>query len=472
MPNTFAYLMLALWPVVVAVMFRRMRCERALIWSILGGYLLLPPVANFDVPLLPPLDKHSIPVLSAFLALWAQRGQMPNLVPQSVLARLALTVYLLSGVGTVLTNGDPLVGGTFYLPGIPLTETVVSVFTSFVNVLPLLLAQEILKERAAMRELMLALVVAGLAYSLPMLLEVRLSPQLNVWFYGFFQSIFGQMVRYGGYRPLVFLQHGLWVAFFAFMAVAAAVSLLRSEPGGRGRWFLAVLYLAVVLILCKSAGAIIYMICFAPVVLFIRPRTQVTIAAAIAVIVVLYPMLRGAGYIPTGFFQDLATSIDAERSQSFAFRLANEDLLLNRAAERPVFGWGGWNRNHVLDPSSGLVRTVTDGLWIIEIGARGWVGYLGTFGLLTIPLFLLTLRARSKNALAPYVAPLALILSANLIDLVPNATLIPFSWLMAGALLGYATSKEIAAVPAPIFEDIVAPAPWARPRPPKREPAS
>jgi hypothetical protein len=33
---------------------------------------------------------------------------------------------------------------------------------------------------------------------------------------------------------------------------------------------------------------------------------------------------------------------------------------------------------------------------------------------------------------------MGLILAANLLDLLPNATLIPFTWLMAGALLGEA----------------------------------
>jgi hypothetical protein len=33
---------------------------------------------------------------------------------------------------------------------------------------------------------------------------------------------------------------------------------------------------------------------------------------------------------------------------------------------------------------------------------------------------------------------LSLILAANMVDLLPNATHIPFTWLMAGALLGEA----------------------------------
>ena len=46
----------------------RLPVERALIWSILGAYLLLPPVAASTFPLIPPLDKVSIPNLAAYVA--------------------------------------------------------------------------------------------------------------------------------------------------------------------------------------------------------------------------------------------------------------------------------------------------------------------------------------------------------------------------------------------------------------------
>lgn len=38
-------------------------------------------------------------------------------------------------------------------------------------------------------------------YTIPMLIELRLSPQMNVWVYGFFQHDFIQTVRYGGSLP-------------------------------------------------------------------------------------------------------------------------------------------------------------------------------------------------------------------------------------------------------------------------------
>ena len=68
MPNGLAYLALLAWPPVTIALFRMLSVERAVIWSILGGYLLLPPIAAFDFPLIPPLDKFSIATLSAYAA--------------------------------------------------------------------------------------------------------------------------------------------------------------------------------------------------------------------------------------------------------------------------------------------------------------------------------------------------------------------------------------------------------------------
>ena len=84
---------------------------------------------------------------------------------------------------------------------------------------------------------------------------------------------------------------------------------------------------------------------------------------------------------------------------------------------------------------------MTDGRWIIVIGVFGWCGYIVEFGLLALPLLLLALAGtpgRAATDVSPYAGPLALLLAINMIDLLPNATLIPFTWLLAGALLGYA----------------------------------
>ena len=99
-----------------------------------------------------------------------------------------------------------------------------------------------------------------------------------------------------------------------------------------------------------------------------------------------------------------------------------------------------------LDPVSGAILTVTDGRWIIAIGVYGWIGFLAEFGLLVTPFFLLWRGSRELGAdrLSPYIAPMSLILAVNVADLIPNATLTPLTWLLAGALTGYAERMKVA----------------------------
>jgi hypothetical protein len=177
-----------------------------------------------------------------------------------------------------------------------------------------------------------------------------------------------------------------------------------------------------------------------PLVLFASRRMQIRAAAVIALLALSYPTMKGADAVPEDRIIELAGRVDQDRAASVQFRFDNENLLLDRAREKPVFGWGSWSRNHILDPVTGFLLTVTDGRWIITIGVYGWVGFIAEFGLILLPIFQL-LRETSKRKeedLSPYIAPLTLMLAINVFDMIPNATLTPFTWLMAGALTGYA----------------------------------
>ncbi|MDR5653674.1 hypothetical protein [Ruixingdingia sedimenti] len=448
MPNTLAYLMLLVWPIVTLAMFRRMAAERAVIWSVLGGYLLLPPVAAFNAPVIPALDKAVIPNLSAWACcVFVLRARVP-LVPATGAGRVLMALFVISPLATAMTNGDPIRFVQGGLPGIGLYDAAGMMVRQFFLLIPFFLAQRFVNTPQAMRELVLALVVAGLLYSLPMLVEVRLSPQINVWVYGFFQHSFEQMMRYGGFRPIVFLEHGLWVAFFGFMAVVAAFARWR-QGGAEGRFgrMVAAFYLLAVLILCKSMGVLIMAAFLLPVVLVFGPRAQVRLALVLVAIAVLYPLLRGAGLVPLDWVMEQVGALDAERAHSLRFRVMNEELLLDRANERALFGWGSWGRNLLHDPWDGKLVTIPDGRWIIVMGVYGWTGYIVEFGLLGLPVLLL---ARRRDGVEPAAATVALLLAANMVDMLPNATLIPFTWLMAGALTGYAVNRApVAAAEAP-----------------------
>lgn len=109
MPNGLAYLMLAVWPLVTLVMFRRWPIERALIWSLLGAYMFLPPPpAAFDFPLMPPLTKESLPSVVTFAICLFYYGRQAPLLPRARLARALVVLFIFSPIATVLGNTEPV----------------------------------------------------------------------------------------------------------------------------------------------------------------------------------------------------------------------------------------------------------------------------------------------------------------------------------------------------------------------------
>lgn len=84
--------------------------------------------------------------------------------------------------------------------------------------------------------------------------------------------------------------------------------------------------------------------------------------------------------------------------------------------------------------------SITDGHWIIVIGQFGLFGFLAEFGLLILPIFQAASALRFTRSLDERVnlAALALILAINIVDLLPNSGLIPWTWLLAGGLMGRA----------------------------------
>jgi hypothetical protein len=453
MGNLFANLMLLAWPLVCLVLFARLPVERALVWSLLGAYLLLPPLTEFDLPLVPDLDKYTIPNLTVAVILIFLFGRKLRLWPEARSAQVLVTSMILSAVFTVMTNADALIfevlpGSepiryiTNVVPGLSWRDLGSVIAGQVLALVPFLLARQFLATETGLREILVALTVAALVYSIPALIELRLSPVFNIWFYGFFQHDFGQMIRGGGFRPIVFLPHALWLATFFASALLACGALTRNAPL-LDRWKVALLtgYLVVILFLCKSLAAFLYGMFLLPVVLFVPPRWQLRLALSFALVALVYPMLRNGHFIPLDWVLDMAGEISASRQQSLGYRFDNEEQLLARAAEKPLFGWGEWGRNLLRDPETGIMLTVPDGRWIITFGSFGWFGYLCEFGLLALPVVLMWVSLRRPEDVSPYIGPLCLILGATMLDMLLNDTLTPLTWLIAGAILGHAERR-------------------------------
>jgi hypothetical protein len=467
MPNTFAYIALFAYPLLAGWLFKRLPLASALIWTLLLGYLFLPERAHVDFPMLPTLDKNSIPSLSAMLFCWLRmrgsnrmRGVLNAANPanarllaagslgavanaeepaksKSRMVGLLIVLLVLGPLMTVYTNREALWFGDRGIRGLEWYDSFSMILSSILAMIPFLLARRHLASKQGLESLLTALATAGGIYSLLVLFEIRMSPQLHNWVYGFHPHSFLQQKRGDGFRAMVFTQHGLQVALFLAVACVSSISLgFLKQRNDAKRWRWLGLWLLVVLILQKSLGALLIVIPMAAMTIFCRPTLRVALAAGVVATILIYPMLRGAGLIPVEAIREFSQSIDAERASSLAYRLVNEDILLSRAEEKPLFGWGGWGRGRVFN-ERGQDISVTDGLWVIVIGENGWLGYLTTFGLWCLPVFIIA-RGRSQVKTMLFVpASVATLLTITLVDLMPNAGIPMLSWFLAGALLGW-----------------------------------
>jgi hypothetical protein len=438
------------WPVLTLFLVLRLSFQQAVLISLLGGFLLLPVEGGFDLPLLPGFHKDSIPALTLLLlALLLHRQkardggsevsstpqELPGWLPRSTLAIGGLLMLVLGAQMTALTNGDSLVYGPTVIRGLNPYDGGSIALTGMTMLIPLFLGRKFFAYPEGHLLLLRGLAIGGVAYSLLALYEVRMSPQLSNMVYGFFPHDWRQHVRSGGWRPVVFMEHGLQLAIFFAMAGLAAFGASRLvQAGKRTPYMLAGAWILGTLLLSNSLGATVIAFAFLPVVLLLNARLQVLCAALVAGMLVLYPMLRSADVVPTDRLVSMAAQIDPDRASSLQFRFNNEDLLLDHMRDRPVFGWG-INSRHRLFNERGQDIVVTDGFWIITIGEGGWVGYLAQFGLLTLPIILLAFAMR-RYEVSSVTAILAVVLVATLINLIPNGHLSPVTVLVAGALWG------------------------------------
>ncbi len=453
---------LLIWPAVVIVLFRALPAREAIAWAVIGGYLLLPSAERvfWDFPVIPTIDKIMIPALTAILIASAYLrgvadgppGQplaipasaapalqshsiLPGWLPKSRLVQLLLGMLFIGSIMTALSNRDTLVFGDTVLRSMSLYDAFSRIAFLLVMLLPFLLGRKFLADDRGHQVLLAILAIAGAIYVLPALYEVRMSPQLNRMVYGFFPHSWLQHIRGGGFRPLVFLDHGLLLGMYLACAALASAVALRLNTGVRRAVFVALLvWLLLGLVAAKTLGALIIAVLFLPTALLLGRRMQLLVAAMVAAVILVYPVLRGGGLVPTDQVAQMAYDFDPDRGGSIGFRFENEDLLLERANQRPAFGWGGYSRGRIFDDRGNDI-SITDGTWIITIGQWGWVGYIATFGLLTLPMIAMALRRR-RYPVGLATSGLAILVAANLIDLIPNSSLSTVLWLSAGALAG------------------------------------
>lgn len=440
-----AQLTLIAWPLATLAIFLSMNTQRAIVFSLIAGYLFLPAIIGFDFKGIPTFDKTSIPNLAAFVFAMALGRKGEFRWPRSTIVNLLMAGYVFGPILTGFANRDPISIGDMYIPEITLYTAGSMAASRAIELMPFILGAGFLRTESAHRDILQLFVLFGIVYSVPIFVEVLKGPFLQAVIYRIDPgNFYEQQIRFGGFRAMVFLGHGLLVSAFIGMGALAAVGLWRVKAR---IWIfpatVCIAYLFFVLFANKSVGAIVFTGAIALLLGVLSARRFLLVAVVLAAMVVTYPVLRANGLVPVEQIQSFAAKYSKDRADSFAFRLTNEDMLLNRAAERPLLGWGAYGRNRIFvvnDWGGTSDVSVTDGTWIITLGTSGWLGYLSLFGLLAYPFFHLFKLARRNIGFET--AAVAALLLVNLLDLIPNSSLRPITWLIAGALAGYAKARQ------------------------------
>lgn len=430
------------WLPLVAIAFATLTPTRAVLVSYFAGWMFL-PVTSFQAFGFFDYSKDTIVPLSVLAGvLLFDSARLARFRPNAL--DLPIALFCAAPFFTSLHNElgvyDGLSGAAYH---------------SIAWGLPYLTGRLYFWSHDGVRRLALAFVAAGLVYMPLCWYELRMSPQLHALVYGFHQHDWLQTLRGGGYRPMVFMNHGLMTGLW--MAAAALVAFALWTSGAWKRVWgvrigLACLALVVTVVACKSAGAVALLAAGAAALWSMRAlRTSVPMLLFLLA-PPAYVAVRASGAWTGVELADLAGRWSAERAGSLSFRLKAEERLRERAAEQALFGWGGWNRSAVRrsdDPRSEATVTV-DSLWILVFGKYGAFGLVSLLAIWLAPLVALWRRApprRWPERAHVWAWTLALVLVSYELDNLVNAMSNPVYLLAAGGIAGFALAPARATAP-------------------------
>ena len=423
------------WIPIVFGLFMALPARRAVIVGILGGFLFL-PWAKYRLHGLPEYTKMMALSWGVFggAAMFDLKDTLYSLRPRWF--DIPMVCWCLAPLVTSLSNGLGVYDGLSNMLA-HLTDWGV----------PYLLGRAYFDSFSKLRELAIGFLIAGLIYVPFCLWEIRMSPRLHVILFGFRASDFGSTFRFGGYRPLVFMLHGLMLGFWMSACSLTAYWLWSTGAVKRvGKLSIGWVYLITfaTTVACKSLGALALLVYGMVLIRMTRVRFLWVVAASLVFIPVSYIYVRTTDTWTLKRLVTWAGKVDKERAHSLNFRLGNERILVARALERPIFGWGTWGRNRVLN-ERGRDISVPDGLWVLTLGRNGLFGLLSWLTVALLPVILFAYRYPPwfwhRKAVAP-AAALTVIVGIFAIDCLLNAMINPAFSLASGGLLSVAGTRS------------------------------
>lgn len=384
-PNTFATFVLLAWPIAMLFLAMVLPVRKVALISIIGGNLFLPPT-GIALPGFPNYTKLLAAGLGALLV--ACFFAFPKLVSwRPKLIDLFFLGFLIAPGISSLVNG---------LGPYDAASVVVNRFLEWG--VAYWVGRTLFTDLEGLRDLCTGIIVSALVYAPLCLYEIVMSPQLNRMIYGFRPSSFSMTMRMGGWRPMVFMQHGLALA--AWIAAAALVAwILWRAKSITSIWGIPMgviaIGLVVLTIMLRSTGAVILLLGLITAAEFIQNTRLRPLLLVMLALPMGYIGLRTFGWDGHQLVQ--ATSfLGEERAGSLNMRLENDQMIADKAMEQPAFGWGGWGRWRVKDDYGNDI-TVSDSWWAILLGTTGVFGLTCTYITFVGPLLPLTLHKTRKR---------------------------------------------------------------------------
>ncbi|HWR01742.1 MAG TPA: hypothetical protein VN371_07730 [Chlorobaculum sp.] len=421
------------WIPLVMLLFRKLDPRLAVTVAFVGGWMFL-PVAGFKVPGVPAYNKMTATCIVILFWAWKFDRERFGKFDFS-LADLPMLLWCIAPFFSSVFNDLGVYDG--------LSQTM---YQSITWGVPYFLARLYFGDAAGLKMLATAIFIGALIYIPFCWFELIMSPQLHRLTYGFHQHNFLQTLRDGGgFRPMVFMDHGLMTSMWMVLAVFLGTWMYYARELPEKILGVPSLYLLLVLILTtlamKSVGAIVLLL-IGLIVIFLSNRMKNVVLLLIMLLVPpLYVYTRSTGiWDGTNLSGYVAEKFSPTRAQSLQFRFDNETILINKALEGTFFGWGGFGRSRVFD-EKGKDLSVTDGLWIITFGQNGKFGLIAMIIAIQTPVVLFLMRFKpdrwnEKNLAVP--AVMAIFLAIYMIDNLLNAMINPIYMLFSGGLTGLA----------------------------------
>ncbi len=426
--NTFAHIVLIAFAPLAGCLFRVLSLQWALAVTVVGGHLYL-PVLKIPLTGLPDYTKSMAISAALLLGLLIRAESLPRQQPLRWWDALFLT-WILSLPISYLANGYPAYNA----------------FSALFDRMmiwgaPYWIGRAAFPSTASIGILLRCLVLGSLTYIPLALWEIRMSPQLHTQIYGAFQHTFLQTIRWGGFRPIVFMAHPLHLALWFAITLLAAIRLKKHLSGVpawyKRAWWLAPGF-ALMLLLCKSLG---------PLALGLTAAASLSIRSCRSLLALA--IIAGATYLLGRIFFDEAVYqwvlpwldyLPADRAQSIQFRMDNERLLLARAWEQPFFGFVKEGFRTITVDGEVQNRVVADSLWIVAFGTTGLLGLISLYGTM------LTAAVRGHFHKDRYardeIQILSTIVAVLALDTIANGQPSPFAIVCMGAVLGHSTKPS------------------------------